>query len=386
MDEGKENKPHFLSGWRYKLARVKMAFGIWQVAKKAYSTRHEAWNAMAKTLREVRLNNQFRYIGKGVKHEGKLYGMVGMPGYPSPAWKRMVRNELHRQVAIPGHPGSLFVAILALTRKCPLNCAHCVEYDTLNQMDVLSTDDWQVIMEKCEEHGVAQIEISGGEPLNRLEDILVLIEKTRTEEMDVWMLSSGYHLTEEKATRLKLVGLTGISISLDHWDPEVHDAFRGRQGSFDWVMKAVENSLEAGLLVSLSMVPAKATCNWENLMRYAELARKLSVHFIRILEPRAIGRYSGQEVELQERELAVLDQFVKKLQLDQRYRAFPPIEYHGTYLRRMGCIGCGRRYIYVDTTGAVHRCPFSSGAFGSLVEEDMTDILANIDSGIHCYN
>lgn len=344
-----------------------------------------AWMALMRTLKAVRFNNQYRHIAKGVIHQGLLYGMVGMPGYPSPAWKRMVRNELHRQCPIPDHPGSLFVAILALTRKCPLDCAHCVEYPTLNQRDVLSLDDWKTIMRKCEAYGVAQVEISGGEPLNRLEDVLALLAETDTEEMDIWMLTSGYQLTGEKARRLKTAGLKGVSISLDHWDPERHDAFRGRAGSFQWVMQAVGHALEAGLLVSLSLVPTRSACNRKDLMRYADLARDLSVHFIRILEPRAIGRFADQEVELTEKKMSELDRWVSDMQQLPTYSMYPPIEYHGTYLRKMGCVGCGKRYIYMDTEGQVHKCPFSSRTFGHLVEEPLQVILDRMEQGALCY-
>ncbi len=372
--------PVILSGWQYRLARIKMSWGVWQIARMAYSDGRKAWMALVRTLKAVRFNHQFRYIGKGVQHEGLLYGMVGMPGFPSPAWKRMVRNELHRQFPISGHPGSLFVAILALTRKCPLNCVHCVEYPSLNQKDVLTLEDWKSIMRKCEAHGVAQVEISGGEPLNRLEEILILLDEIRTDDMDVWILTSGYHLTVDKARQLKSVGLQGVSISLDHWDPAIHDAFRGREGSYDWVIKAVRHALEAGLLVSLSIVPTRESCNRHDLMLYADLARELGVHFIRILEPRAIGRFAGQEVELSEHERMVLDRFVHDLQYHREFRNYPPIEYHGTYLRQMGCVGCGSRYLYMDTAGMVHRCPFSSGTFGNLVEQDLKDILDHMNS------
>jgi MoaA/NifB/PqqE/SkfB family radical SAM enzyme len=52
------------------------------------------------------------------------------------------------------------------------------------------------------------------------------------------VLSSGFNFTRENARSLKQAGLTGVVISLDHFDPEKHNAFRGFNNSFNDVTRA----------------------------------------------------------------------------------------------------------------------------------------------------
>lgn len=39
-------------------------------------------------------------------------------------------------------------------------------------------------------------------------------------------------------------------------------------------------------------------------------------------------------------------------------RSAKAIIYHGNYQRSHGCLGAASRYIYIDSTGRVHACPF----------------------------
>ena len=300
--------------------------------------------------------------------------MMGLPGRPSPAMDRVIKNELHQVQAIPNYSGGPLVLLFAITKKCPLRCAHCFEWEVLNQPETLSKKDILSVLQKFQKQGIAQVELSGGEPLNRLKDILEILQQCDTTQTDFWLLTSGYQLTAEKAKQLKQAGLHGVSVSLDHWRAEDHDRFRGLEGAYEWALKAVQNARKAGLLVSLTLVPTHTFCTGENLWSYADLARKLQVHFIRILEPRAVGHYAGMPVELTEAELAVCENFVREIQLEPANNDFPLVEYHATFQRKVGCGGAGRRYLYIDTDGDFHVCPFCRRKCGSALTNSVEEM------------
>lgn len=371
------SSPAFVTGLSFRLNRLQSLWGLWKTARRIYPNLNTAWLAFRGVASEARVNARYRQVNKGVRFEGRVYTLVGMPGYPSKALDKLFRNELHRKVPVPGHPGSLSIVIFAFTKKCPLRCEHCIEWDSLNQHETLSKEDVLAIVQKFQDHGVAQIELSGGEPLNRYHDMLDVLRQSDTLNVDFWMLTSGYHLTAEKARELREAGLRGVSVSLDHWNAEAHDKFRGVEGAYHWALQATQNALEAGLLVSLSMVPVHDFCTPHNLWTYAELAKKLNVHFIRILEPRAGGHYAGLPVELTEPELNVLDRFVHDM---SRRPDYPPVEYHTAFQRKAGCFGSGKRYLYVDTDGDAHTCPFCRHKCGNVLQKPIGEIIKGMGS------
>jgi hypothetical protein len=57
---------------------------------------------------------------------------------------------------------------------------------------------------------------------------------------------------------------------------------------------------------------------------------------------------------------------------------YPSVIYHGYYQRRVGCSGSGVDYVYVDTDGDVHNCPFCQqkrfSAFDDALEENISQM------------
>jgi MoaA/NifB/PqqE/SkfB family radical SAM enzyme len=100
-----------------------------------------------------------------------------------------------------------------------------------------------------------------------------------------------FGLTPEKALKLKEAGLTGVSISLDHWNEGAHNSFRNHPKSFHWVNEAVKNCHKAGIIVNLALCATKEFTTEENILKYYELAKEWKVGFIKILEARKVGRF-----------------------------------------------------------------------------------------------
>jgi MoaA/NifB/PqqE/SkfB family radical SAM enzyme len=199
---------------------------------------------------------------------------------------------------------------------------------------------------------------------------------------DFWIFTSGYNLTAINAKKLKKAGLTGVVVSLDHYDPDQHNRFRGYSKSFEWVKEAVKNATEAKLVTALSFCVTASFLSESNLMEYADLARKMGVAFIQILEPRATGHYHGMQVSLNGEQLKILEEFYLKLNYNKQYREYPIICYHGYYQRRIGCFGSGDRSLYID--GDLHACPFCRAKAGSSLSGDLDQCIEELlKAGCH---
>ena len=317
---------------------------LWQVLNKVRKIKNEFANKLP--------------IKKIVEVDGRSYISFNSQGFPSPHFYRNILLEARKLIADDlSSSDNIRMVFIAITKKCPLKCEHCYEWDALNKRETLSLNDLKAIVKKFQDIGVPQIQLGGGEPLVRIDDLVELI-KTAEKTSDFWVSTSGFNLTLDNALKLKSAGLTGVSISLDHHDPENHNAFRGYADSFEWVKKAVANAHEAKLVVTLSVCAVRSFCTDENLMKYANLAKKLGASFIQLIEPRAVGHYAGKDVKLYPEHEKVLEDFYLKMNNEEQFKDMPIVHYVGYKQRRTGCAGSGFRYLFVDTDGLMNSCPF----------------------------
>ncbi len=324
-----------------------------------------------------------RRIEKIVKVNGKYYWGLFIPGWPSMAFHNFLKAELNRHFPIHVHTNRFTNIFVAVTNKCPLACEHCYEWDALNKRDKMTLPELKTIIQKFQKKGVSQIHISGGEPLVRMHDVLEIL-KSSERDTDFWILTSGFNLTLENAQKLKETGLTGVMISLDHFEPEVHNLFRGYKDSFLWVEKAIKNSIAANLVTTLSICVTKSFVSETNLIKYIELAKKMGVSFVQILEPRAVGHYKGQNVDLNHDQEKIVEDFYLKMNYDTQYRTYPVVCYHGYHQRRLGCLAAGDRSLYIDTVGDIHACPFCQSKTGNALDDDLDHAIEVLQSmGCH---
>jgi MoaA/NifB/PqqE/SkfB family radical SAM enzyme len=113
-----------------------------------------------------------------------------------------------------------------------------------------------------------------------------------------------------------------------------------------------------------------------NLDRYADRARELGATFIQILEPKAIGHYAGQDVTLTPGQQRLLETFCARLNTDPFARHLPTVSYPDWSTRALGCVGAGDRYVYVDTIGDLHGCPFCRTPGIRTLDHDMNTAMS----------
>lgn len=129
------------------------------------------------------------------------------------------------------------------------------------------------------------------------------------------------------------------------------------------------------MIACLSVCPVRDFVSEENLGRLYVLAKNMGVGFIRILEPRKEGRFSGKDVLLDEEQIELIHRFMIYHNSDHAYTDYPIIQFPGHSQRKSGCLGAGNRYIYIDSNGDFHSCPFCRKPLGNA-------LLESIDQGI----
>lgn len=314
---------------------------IWKTFKQLMQLRKQTWG------------NQ---VNKMYKVDGRYYNNLYNPGWPSVSYNAFIKDEIKRHAFPLEYTGRLSMTFFAITRKCPLRCEHCFEWDNLNKKETFTCDELKQVVDIYQQQGAIQFHFSGGEPMTRINDLVELIKHAK-DKSECFVLTSGFNLTDINAKRLKAAGCKGVVVSIDHYIPELHNGFRHRENIFQQATDGVRAALKAGLVVTITVCVTKNFLDGNHLMPYMKFAKELGVHFVQLLEPKQLGHYSGQDVLLEEKHIQYLELFFKAINHDKQYKDYPFVMYHGFHQRRVGCFA-GSRSIYIDSAGDVNACPF----------------------------
>lgn len=364
-----------VSGWRFRGVIAALWIRAVVAAVRGHGLRGSvrALRGLRRLTTATRAGNTMRKVVRnGARYSFDIY----TPAFPSPAAERFLEQEIRRN-ADPATGNVLQTAIVAITKECPLRCEHCCEWENLNGAEVLTREDLRGMVGSLRGRGVTQIFFTGGEPLRRAADLLDAAGDAG-HSIDCWIITSGVGLTAPLARQLAAARFTGLVISVDHWNAERHDAFRGRRGAFDAAMAAADHATAAGLLVAFSVCPTRELAQREELERYAALARAKRASFIQIMEPRAVGHYEGRDVLLSAPELRTLETFSDWMNFDPANDGGPIVTYPALYQRRHGCLGAAERYLYLDTNGDAHACPFCRHSRGNVVRDGLDEVVRGL--------
>jgi len=365
----KKHSAKMLSGAPMHFVHLKLKLSLLGIAMRCFSNPLN-WIRSLRYL--IRLRRKFlgdHSIQKMAYAGGKYYMGLYTPGWNSAVYKHFISAQLNDYIAVKKKTNRFNTVFMALTKKCALQCEHCFEWDSLNKKDILSATKLNRMVRKLQDKGVSQIQFSGGEPLLKMDLLLGLLKEAR-KTTDFWVLTSGFKLSSDNARGLKTAGLTGVVISLDHFDAAEHNRFRGFKDAYYWVEQGVKNALENDLVVALSLCATKEFISEENLMTYMNLAKSMGVSFVQLLEPRAVGHYAGKDVLLHNVHMEVLERFFERMNFSKAFKNYPIITYHGYYQRRFGCFSAGVKGMYVDTDGDMNACPFCHSKTGNVLDDD----------------
>lgn len=320
---------------------LRYPYKIWKVYCKMISLRNNIWGGDMTKIYKV---------------DGRYYYSIYAPGWPSKAYNNVIKRELLRHTSPDLSAEKPSFIFLAITRKCPMRCEHCFEWDNLNQQESFTKEDLLKTVALFQQQHVLQIHFSGGEPMVRIKDLVDIITFA-AKKSECWVLTSGFNFTSANARLLKQAGCKGVVVSIDHYIPEMHNLFRGHANSFDMALNAIAAAKREGLVTAVSVCATKQFLNQGSLPLYVDFAWQLGVQFVQVLEPRNIGHYGGQNVLLEEKHIQQLELFFKKVNHSPAYSSYPTLMYHGFHQRRVGCFS-GSRSVYIDSAGDVHACPF----------------------------
>lgn len=169
-----------------------------------------------------------------------------------------------------------FIVIWELTRACQLKCLHCraeAQYHR-NPLE-LTFEEGKKLIDDIYEMDNPMLVFTGGDPLER-PDVFDIAEYAVKKGVRVSMTPSATpNVTKEAMQKAKNVGLARWAFSVDGHSAEVHDHFRGTNGSFDLTMNAINYLHELEMPLQINTVISRY--NYKYLDEMAEMVEKLGV-------------------------------------------------------------------------------------------------------------
>jgi radical SAM protein with 4Fe4S-binding SPASM domain len=227
-----------------------------------------------------------------------------------PSLLRRALHPLYRRLETRVHP--LRYLFVEITQRCNLDCRHCgSDCGRSPNLDELSVQEWLAFFSYLRttfDTRRLMLVVTGGEPLCHPE-LDVLAEGLAANRLAWGMVTNGWSLTAERLRTLRRHRLVSATVSLDGLAPS-HDWLRGREGSFDRALHAIELCAAAGL-PAFDVVTCVSPRNLAELDDVAALLRNAGVRNWRLFSIFPKGRAQGnRELLLDDSQLGTLLQWI----------------------------------------------------------------------------
>jgi len=206
-----------------------------------------------------------------------------------------------------------------LTGQCNLKCKHCYNRSGDADRETLMTPEkWcELARQIVSDGGIFQCIISGGEPLllgDKLFDVMDILHDDGTSFV---VITNALLLTKEKVKRFAKYRYFWFQISIDGSTAELHDNFRGVEGSFE---RAVNGALEiSNAAIPLVIAHTVTPKNLNLIEDMVQLSYQLGANSIIIGEVMPSGRaYTNEDIILNDEQknflLGKFEELSKKYQ------------------------------------------------------------------------
>lgn len=145
---------------------------------------------------------------------------------------------------------------------CNFHCAHCCEEPYMSRdlkkrtgaidpRPQMTLDDYRKLSQQADEYGIFRFVLTGGEALLD-KNLDQLIEALDPMKHLIILDTNGWTFDEDKAKWFAGLGGYKAQISLDSMIEAEHDQFRGKKGSYQRVMRALDAAKKANLELLIS--------------------------------------------------------------------------------------------------------------------------------------
>jgi len=272
-----------------------------------------------------------------------------------------------------------------ITRECNLKCGHCYINAADRKLEnELTTEEGKRLIDQICEVSRPLLVLSGGEPLLR-PDVYELIKYGSSKGLKMGLGSNGSLIDDAVAKKLKDVGITTVSISLDSHIASQHDDFRGVIGSWEKAVNAIKALRANNIIVQVNTTLTHDNYDQiDDIMSFSESIGVENFHLF-FLVPTGRG-IKMDDISPQKYENMITTTFAKvsNHHLNVRPSCAPQFmriaKGMGLDMRQWirGCIA-GMYYCRIYPNGDITPCPYLPLRVGNVRENSFKDIWKNVD-------
>lgn len=267
---------------------------------------------------------------------------------------------------------SLRVLELVYSNACNFKCQHCSTRAPLgeNTDKLMSLKKVSELADEADALGIFEWNMHGGELLTNAPRLFELIAAIKPERFYVFVTSNGFLLTEKIAERLAQAGVNRVSVSIDSFIPEVHDAFRGVKGAHSQALKALAYVKNAGMDAYLNITVGHFNAFSEDVEKLCAYSAEHGYQtFVNIAIPS--GNWQGKlDVVVDDKDRSRL------IELRKKYGNLNRDLWNPFDKQKEGVLGCQTvSKLYVTPNGDVFPCSFLHIKIGNVYEQSLKEIV-----------
>lgn len=166
--------------------------------------------------------------------------------------------------------GSDRKALIQITERCNLHCAHCFVSATREGIDMDLARFEAELLPRLWEARVSRVTLTGGEPFAH-PDLIKIVLSCRRQGMTVTLCTNATLIDSEAIEHLAAIGGVRLNVSLDGFSAESHGRFRGSPDSFARTVDTMRALGDQGLLKGVLVTPNQLASagEYEELSRFA---------------------------------------------------------------------------------------------------------------------
>ena len=242
-----------------------------------------------------------------------------------------------------------------VTYRCNMRCGFCNYWkDPAAKLPEQTISDFIHGSRQLARLGSLVISLAGGEPMLR-QDLPEIVRQVARWHIP-FITTNGSNVTAKNARQLMHAGLWGASVSIDYADPAMHDRRRGKQGTFDQAIRALDH-FSAARTHRYQRVNVMAVLLHDNLDQLEELIKLARAHQAYLMiQPYGILKTGSKKFRHQSNTVSA-----HLLDLKKRYRNFlsnPVFLSRFDQALNSGVPGCraGTAFFNIDSTGNISIC------------------------------
>jgi MoaA/NifB/PqqE/SkfB family radical SAM enzyme len=245
-------------------------------------------------------------------------------------------------------------ALLQITEKCNLFCAHCFIFSGLHGIEMSLDSIRKEVIPKFKDFNVVSVTLTGGEPFMHPE-IMEIVRQFANSGFNVGICTNGTLISPLHAREMSAMGNIHLNVSLDGFKPESHGKFRGSTDCFSKTVNVITLLSKHGLLQGILVTP-NAYSSVEEYVQICKFAAQSNAAYVLMNPLSSMGRgaKSKQQLGASRQTMREIRKQTSHLQskVEIVYVRFPNDE-------KLPLGGCEEGNIfYVFASGDVAICPY----------------------------